>query len=181
MSTETRETETMLLKKAPKEPAAEGRTRTGEEQTERLARKIFEDYNALQRQRNPGRELEYPSWEEAPETVKKANRRQAAGIFEKAALLGYRAVPAGSKERGISAFSRQEIEFLARLEHKAWAEDRKRDGWSLGAFKDTGRRKTPYLTDYDALPEEIKELDRDAVRNVIPLLKSIGLKLCGRS
>lgn len=147
------------------------------EQTERLARQIFETYNAVQRKRNPGRALEYPRWEEAPETVRNANRRQAEGIFEKAALLGCEIVLASSAGDEVAEFTEEEIEFLARLEHEAWAEDRRRDGWSLGQRKDVARKQTPYLTGYDELSEEIKELDRDAVRNVIPLLRSMGLKV----
>ena len=46
-------------------------------------------------------------------------------------------------------------------------------GWQSGP-KDTARKITPYLVDYAELSEEIKDYDRDAVRNLPKLIAMAG-------
>lgn len=41
--------------------------------------------------------------------------------------------------------------------------------------KDAARKITPYLVPYDQLSEEIKEKDRDVIRNIPALLERIGM------
>jgi hypothetical protein len=47
----------------------------------------------------------------------------------------------------------------------------------FGVEKDVEKKESPYMVPYDALTEEIKELDRDTIRNIIPLVETVGLRV----
>ena len=55
---------------------------------------------------------------------------------------------------------------------RSWNVERAFAGWTLGE-KDVERKVTPYLVPYDDLPENIKDYDRDTVRNLSRLLTLI--------
>jgi hypothetical protein len=71
--------------------------------------------------------------------------------------------------------SDDQVEFLAKIEHDSWVEERKNTGWTLGMQKDVEKKVSPYMVPYEKLPEEIKDYDREAVRAIIPLLNSVGI------
>ncbi len=48
-------------------------------------------------------------------------------------------------------------------------------GWTYGEAKDNENKISPYLVPYDELSEEIKNLDRDTIRNIPALLGMIGM------
>jgi hypothetical protein len=53
--------------------------------------------------------------------------------------------------------------------------ERLESGWQLGP-KDVGRQSTPYLIPFDELPDDIADLDRDAVRQIPEALALVDLK-----
>lgn len=67
-----------------------------------------------------------------------------------------------------------EIEMMAELEHIAWMNERIFRGWVPGE-RDAGAKTTPYLVPYADLPEDAKELDRDAIRSIPILAERTGL------
>jgi hypothetical protein len=73
-----------------------------------------------------------------------------------------------------------EIETLARLEHVRWVEDRLRHGWHLGAQRDVGGKRSPYLVPWSDLSDEVRDLDRDSVRLIPRLLADSGLSIVRR-
>lgn len=147
------------------------------ENIEQLAKQIHENYNSEQKNRNPNIPLEYPTWDSLTDSLKYSNIRQARGYFDKLKKLGYVALANDSGLEEVHGFSKEQIEILARDEHQSWCEERKQNGWTYGSIKDVAKKTSPYIVPYDKLSEEIKELDRDAVRNIFPLLCSIGLKI----
>lgn len=145
------------------------------EHIELLARQIHEAYRQKQLQKG---NKEVPVWEELADTLKYSNFRQARDAFERPRQLGYCVL---EKEVGIKAgkqemlsFTPGEIEYLARIEHDSWMEERIRNGWRYGEVKDVDKKLSPYLVPYEELEESIKQLDRDAVSNVIVLLSQTG-------
>lgn len=62
-------------------------------------------------------------------------------------------------------FSPDEIEKMAEMEHERWIEERLRSGWKPGS-KDVKKKTSPYLILWGQLPEDIKELDRNTIRNM---------------
>ena len=145
------------------------------ENIELIARKIHADYNAKQLERHPDAPLAYPTWEALPDTLKYSNIRQAQGMGSKLAKIGCCIIPAG--EGGSCQLTPDEIEYLARCEHDDWVEERRKNGWEFGAEKNVAQKQSPYMVPYDALTEDVKDLDRDTIRNLEPLLRSVGLAI----
>lgn len=140
---------------------------------EKLAKQIFDDYNKTQLERNPNKELEYPSWDTLSDTLKYSNVRQAQSIVEKLAKIGCYVGEKGIEET--YSLTEEDIEYLAIVEHDIWMDERMSTGWIYGEVKDVEKKTTPYLVPYEDLSEEIKELDRDTIRNIPKLLESVGL------
>lgn len=145
------------------------------ENIEQLARQIHLDYCRTQMERQPGKALEYPSWEQLPDSLKYSNVRQAQTIVDKLRIIGCYVGRAG--EHPEYNLSEEELELLAKYEHELWVEERIKNGWSYGEVKDAERKTSPYLVPYEELSEGIKELDRDTIRNIPKLMQFVGLSV----
>jgi len=143
-----------------------------------LARAIHEDYRNRQKKKgetsktNPS----LVSWDELPEDLQESNRQQADHIGEKLKDMGYDVSELENWDEKLFEFAPEEIEMMAKVEHKRWVEERKRSGWRLGQ-KNIKRKKTPYLIPWDELDEETKEKDRAPVRNLPFYLREAGYKI----
>jgi len=145
-----------------------------------LARAIHEDYARKQKERGetPESNPSMVAWDRLPEHLKESNRNQADGIGEKLRTAGYRIVPLDDWDAPLSVFSDDEVEQLARLEHDRWVADRLRTGWTYSPGpKDVEKKTSPYLIPYDRLTEEIKDLDRNTVRELPAFLARAGYSL----
>lgn len=140
---------------------------------EAMAKIIHENYN-LKRQAD-GEPVEHPSWESLPDTLKYSNIRQARDVYKKLASCGY-VVTEEPMADGVEVreFTPEQIEALARDEHDDWVAERLSNGWTHGE-RDPANKRSPYLVPYTVLPENIKDYDRDAVRNIFPMLRQLGL------
>lgn len=157
------------------EEAAEGGDAL--ERTETLARAIHDDY--IRKQAEDGRTpAENPSmvpWDELPEHLRDSNRRQAEDIASKLHAIGCRIVPLTDGHSESFRFDPSELERLARMEHDRWWREREAAGWTYGSEKDIDRRTSPYLVPFDELADDVKELDRNAVRAIPDVLARAGL------
>jgi len=54
-------------------------------------------------------------------------------------------------------------------------QERLKSGWILGEVKNVDKKISPYLLPYEELTEEIKDYDRDTIRNIPVLLGMIGM------
>jgi hypothetical protein len=107
-------------------------------------------------------------WEELMETFRAASRAQAEHIDVKLANIQCCRV---AMEGGADfAFSDEEIERLARLEHRRWCVNRWLDGWTYGPQKKVELLQHDQLKPYEDLIESQKNLDREPVRNLPRLL-----------
>jgi len=132
---------------------------------ERLAEAIHENYRA--RFASDG-----PAWSQLSPDLQEANRAQARAILRKVAAVGASIVPGPAEP---FAFTPDEVERLAQAEHRRWAAERRRAGWRYAAVRDDRRRHHPMLIKWEKLPEEEREKDRDAVRNIPEVLALVGL------
>lgn len=71
----------------------------------------------------------------------------------------------------------QLVEQLARNVHDNWALGRIKEGWTYGTQRDDKNKKHPCLVDYDELPENEKEYDRDTAVETIKLIMKLGWKI----
>lgn len=147
-----------------------------EQQTiERLARAVFENYR--EHRRRDGLDVEYETFDEQPEDFRESCLEQARSYCDKVRLLGCELVLAQECDEAsrVRSLSEDEVEFLARVEHDRWVEERTRAGWTYGAEKDVERRVSPYLVGWEELSDEVREYDRAPMREMIALVESAGL------
>lgn len=144
------------------------------DQIEQIARAIHERYRRKHGGNSSAGDPSLEPWEKLSESLKHSNRSQAAAIPAKAASLGCRIAPLDGPP---ASFSLADLERLARTEHERWVQERRESGWTAGPVKDVGRKQTPYLVPWEDLSEEIRELDRDAVRGIPEALAAARLGL----
>ena len=142
---------------------------------EKLAVAIHDLYNERQLERHPDKHLAYPQFSDLPDSLKYSNLRQARSIAKKLDLMGWEILPEGSEGQVIAEIPADIVETLSIFEHDEWVRERSGYGWTYGEVKDNENKISPYLVPYDELSEEIKNLDRDTIRNIPALLKMIGM------
>jgi hypothetical protein len=147
------------------------------ENLEKLAITIHSLYNQKQLERYPDKPLTYPKFSDLPDTLKYSNLRQARNIIKKLEFMGWEMQPLTSKGNAINQIPDDVIEILAMIEHDDWVKERIDSGWVYGENKDIENKMSPYLVPYDELTEEIKDYDRDTIRNIPELLELIGMKI----
>ena len=117
------------------------------------------------------------SYDELTPNLKIANIRQARSIPVKLAMIGCELADLSDERPAITEFSKEEVEDLAEYEHEEWNNEKEATGWTYGKKKNMKKKITPYLVPWDDLTENIKEFDRDPIRNIPSLMKSLGLKV----
>jgi ppGpp synthetase/RelA/SpoT-type nucleotidyltranferase len=137
-------------------------TEFGADVSDRLAQAIHARYDA-------GRAT---PWSELTDDLRASNQAQADDIPVKLARIGCALQPIGAAPA--AEFTAADVEILAGAEHGRWNAERIAAGWSLGQHNPE-RRTSPYLVSWADLPEEIRELDRAAVRSIPELLAGVGL------
>jgi hypothetical protein len=121
-----------------------------------------------------------PAWHELDESRKESNRAQARDIPVKLTSIGCAIEAIGGSTESTFAFTADEIDRLARHEHKRWVRERMEDGWRQvdnAEEKDVADKMTPYLIPFDKLPRHIADFDRNAVSSIPAVLKSTGQRV----
>ena len=70
-----------------------------------------------------------------------------------------------------------DFEKIAAAVHLSWMQQRQNEGWRYGECYSAEQKTTPFMVDYDALPESEKEMDRVTVRQVLHMLKELGYRI----
>ncbi|MFG0297958.1 MAG: RyR domain-containing protein [Maioricimonas sp. JB045] len=112
-------------------------------------------------------------FEDLPEHAKEANRVTVRTIPQKLAIAGYVMMPARSNEPPLE-FPGGDLEMLARFEHKLWMQGKLQAGFRLGTPTDDDPLQNEYLVDWDDVPEEIRQADRDLVCGIPKILSKAG-------
>ncbi len=73
--------------------------------------------------------------------------------------------------------TKEEFEFLARLEHARWNAERLLDGWRYGKEKDLAKKLNPCILPWDKLDAETRRYDYGPVKNIPLLLGKIGYEV----
>lgn len=118
-------------------------------------------------------------WDNLDEDLKDSCRQQADHIEVKLRAIGLSSTT-GKTGTEVTAFTPDEVEMLliAIMEHNRWNADRFLAGWSQAPGKKNVENKTsPWLIGWDVLPEEIREYDREAVRNIPHLVELSGRRI----
>lgn len=137
-----------------------------------LARAVHEGYlqDQLAAGQTPATNPSLKPWHHLPEDLRESNRQQADDMRDKLKAIGCTLVPCPTGVERLFQFAPAELERLAEMEHQRWVEERRQAGWKRGPQKDAERRITPYLVPWSELAEDVRELDRNAVRRIPRIL-----------
>ncbi|MEQ1575164.1 MAG: RyR domain-containing protein, partial [Vicinamibacterales bacterium] len=143
-----------------------------------LARAIHDEY--LRDQLRAGHSIHtnpaMQSWDALAGSLRDSNRRQADHIRDKIESIGCAIAPSAEWDATLLRFTGAEVEQMARMEHQRWVNERKDEGWRHDPGPKNFERKTsPYLVDWELLPDTVKEFDRNTVRNMPAFLARVGL------
>ena len=146
-----------------------------DDKIEQMAQQIHESY--LKKMKAAGN-TNHPSvieWHELSEEIKEANRAQARSIEDKLKMIGLSFGKKNITFPVIEELDESTVLSLAEIEHVRWMDDKIAHGWVYAPVRDDENKHHPCLVPYEDLPVEEQNKDIDAVKNMISLLKSIGL------
>jgi len=146
------------------------------EDVDRLARVVHEEYVKNRRNEGKAEDSSTVSWDQLDHSLKDSNRWAADHLRTKLRAIGCRGASDGAVAEIVREFSKEEVEILARMEHCRWNAERFLAGWRRGP-EDKPANISPYLVDWSDLPDSIKEYDRQAVRQIPRLLELVGEKV----
>ncbi len=144
---------------------------------EAIAQAIHGDYQNTQRDIAHSDGPSTVEWDKLPNPFKVSNRQQAEHILKKLNRIGCTVHKATDTDIRIMTFTGDEVEIMAEMEHQRWYAERLLAGWVFGERRDTAKKTSPYLVPYPELPDDVRELDRQMVRNLPVLLAKIGLEI----
>jgi hypothetical protein len=111
-------------------------------------------------------------WSRLKELYRDSVRDRVAHLAFQLASVGLRAVrrPAGAPSApGLRAFSRQQLQAMARIEHGRWTVERLSRGWTAGPERNEAARTHDCLVPWAELSEEERDKDRLYVRQILRL------------
>jgi hypothetical protein len=144
---------------------------------ETIAQAIHEAYRHAQQGKVRNRDLSIAKWDKLPDYLKESNRQQADHIFEKLRQIGYTVHKVTDRDIALAAFTEDEVEIMAEMEHARWNVERLRDGWRWGKKRDVIKKTSPYLVPWPGLSGDMKEWDRQTVRQIPEYLAKVGLEV----
>lgn len=144
-------------------------------QIEKIAQALHEQYRHDQKDRKPATDPAMQPWDALDEKLKASNRDAAADIPAKLKAIGYDFEKSREKVTPIS-FSKDEIQKLGRMEHERYNRERLAAGWTPGP-RNVEKKQSPYLVSWDRLPDDVKEWDLEAVKDIPGVMADAGFRL----
>lgn len=145
---------------------------------ERLARVIHESYLVARQRRGDGVD-ETPSlvpWHRLPDRLKGENRAQAADIGRKLRAIDCVLAPRVAAG-GEHTLTGHEVFHLAGMEHDRWLRARLREGWRFAEERDDDRMLHPAIRSWADLPDSIRTVNSDAIRELPAMLADSGFRI----
>lgn len=141
-----------------------------------LASKIHENWLKGELERGSNKSSMKP-WDELNEEFKNSNRQQVMDMIRKLQAFGYN-LTTDDKSEIVVAFTDEEVEMMAMMEHDRWLKEKISNGWIYGETRNDALKVHNDLVPYEELDEPTKDKDRKPIRNIPGLLKLAGFKIC---
>jgi hypothetical protein len=141
-----------------------------------IGRGIHDGYRQQQRNR-PDLDPALQSWANLRSDFRQSNLDQADHVAAKLRRIGCVIVAEGDEGEPVESFTVAEVEVMSEMEHGRWTAERLRAGWVWGEVRDPATKRSPYLVGWTELSDEIREIDRQAVRHIPDLLAGVGLSI----
>jgi voltage-gated potassium channel Kch len=144
-----------------------------------MARLIHEEY--IDQQRREGATIETnPSivlWRDLSPLKRESNYCQADHIWEKLQAVHCGVEVLTNWDEPLFVFTPEEVEKLAIMEHVRWMKEKTLLGFTLGDKNDELKKTHTCLVEWDKLPNNEKEKDRNAIRVLPKILAQVDLKI----
>jgi hypothetical protein len=136
----------------------------------RFAREFHRAYVANRAKAGvPDSDPSMKKWEALDESLRESNCEQAEHLKVKLLTAGIPPEAAGHSHP--VAFNDKQVEILARMEHARWYAERRLAGWTYAPPpKNVAHRTSPHLVPWEELDESIRQIDRDAVQAIAPVM-----------
>ncbi len=85
--------------------------------------------------------------------------------------------PIDTSDVELSDELKQLTEQMARNVHDNWAVGRIKEGWTYGPERNDTLKQNPCLVDYDELPENEKDYDRNTAIETLKLILKLGWRV----
>lgn len=150
---------------------------------ELLARAFHGDYvrDAVAKGRSASTEPSLRAWSELTDVLRESNRQRADDVHRQLSALGYELLPLMDWTVVPPAFSADEVERLAQVEHDRWLRQYLRQGWRRGAARDANARTHPDLVEWEGLSEDSRDKNRAAARSLPTQLARMGFQIARRA
>lgn len=112
-------------------------------------------------------------WADLDESDRDSNRLQVMDMMRKLEIFHYKIV-SSEKAKGILQFTESEIEKMAEMEHARWMNEKIAQGLTYGKPRNKELKIHDCLLAWKDLDEKTKQLDRNAVKIIPGLMKSVG-------
>lgn len=116
-------------------------------------------------------------WEEVSEQEKDANRQQANRICRVLDGGGYSINTLKNWDANKHAFTSDQIQFMAQLEHAQWCQWRREAGWQYAPKRDDELKLHPDLVPWKDLPDIEKKKNEDYISTLPALLAELGFQI----
>jgi len=128
-----------------------------------------------------GGDLALSPWEDLPEDTKERNLMQAdriSGILDE---HGYRIAPLTDWKAADLVFSEKEgsdeVEEMARMEHKLWCQEMLADGWQHGPVRSKNQKTNPDIKLWEELSLEEINKNKKFIRDLPKVLARAGFQI----
>ena len=146
-----------------------------------LARAIHEEYVHAERRKGntPETNPSMVTWERLSEELKEMNRDQSDDTGSKLHAIGCDIFPWSDFGADKFAFSPEEVEVMAKMEHARWCKLKMDQGWKYAEVRDDKKKLHPSLLGWEdaRFNEGEKEKDRNTVRQIPRFLAMAGFQI----
>jgi hypothetical protein len=144
---------------------------------ELVARAIHEEY--LDNERKAGETPETNSsmrpWNELPNRLKDSNIRQAENIWKMLHRIHCTIGLSSGTREPLFAFTDNEVELLAEMEHERWVDERVKKGWVYVKNRDDMQKIHNCILPWSDLTEEQRQKDRNVIKALPAILAKVYL------
>jgi ppGpp synthetase/RelA/SpoT-type nucleotidyltranferase len=145
-----------------------------------MAMETHAKFQQDQKKRHVKQDPAAADWDDLHPDFKLSNFEQVRHIEEKLRVIGLKIRKVSGRPVEVMDFIadafKDKIERLAEIEHGRWIVERLLSGWRLGE-RDVEKKRSPYLVSWGELADDIKEYDRQFVRNIPVLLEKHGYEV----
>jgi hypothetical protein len=143
---------------------------------ERIARAIHEAFIVNNAATRPEENQRMLPWDDLTEESRESNREQADWFPTYLEAVGCGFLPAEDENPRCVAFTADEVETLAQMEHERWWAQKRAAGYVSGPVKSDAEKTHPCMVRWEELSEAEKEKDREQVRSIPERMAAAGFE-----